>query len=160
MNGKSTVYVLFSFHQHTKLYFFHSDFLIGMEKQHMRKRNWSAYSAAGHIDTLHPFKEMCLERDAKKIYDTPKVGSIIIVNEVIQEPCYIRMHGQRGCYYVMELTAGGLYLCSGLYNEKIRHNTCFKRVEFLKGIYRFVEVEKPFYGENMSWEEYDLENFA
>lgn len=112
-------------------------------------------SAAYYLDiTQQRVEQKYYSKEAVK--ELPRVGSIIVVNEVILEPAYVHFHGLRGCFYVLELTRSGLYVCEKLYSESVRHTTSLRKKDFEWGIYAFVEVAKPIYEKDTKWSQYAL----
>ena len=122
----------------------------------MRKGNGS--SAAYYADITRQTRTEETKYNIKDVEDLPKVGSLIVINEIVQEGIYANYKKYRGCVYVQQLTKHGVYVCQELFSETIRHTTCFLRTDFLRGILHFQEVDSPLFRIEHVWADYDIQS--
>lgn len=83
--------------------------------------------------------------------ELPRIGSIILINEVIKDPFYCMQRGEHLCALVQDMNSWGI-ICKVLYSEDRQYTRTFAQRDFLKGLYVFKELEEPMYVCNYNWE--------
>lgn len=112
----------------------------------MRKKGNGA-SAAYYLDISTE------QKTRVKTYSLPRLNSLIVMNEMCSDR---RLKGERGCYFVAGETSSCIIL-KELYSPEIAHNRSFLKSDFIRGYYRYVEVEEPIYKCDTTWIEFELD---
>lgn len=115
----------------------------------MRKKG-SGSSAAYYIETKNT------ELGEVKTYALPRIGSLIVMNEMNFDSGQGNHKGVRGCYLVVGQTSSCLQMTE-MYSPECQHSTSFLKKDIVRGYYRYVEVDEPVYRYETSWVEYELD---
>lgn len=109
--------------------------------------NCASYLFKGWCEERNRELKLEKEHEERKIYDVPRIGDVILINEVVLAVTASGNPGRpkRTVVYVKGYVGSGtntLILVDVLRNSTYSYETTFRAVDFAVGILRFVKLDK------------------